>query len=160
MAGEEVVDHEDLPKVVEFKLLVFIRHLYSLLHIFKILLSLNLIFFFLLYRNFAFLIGQIHPSFPLVFLASLQCLEKLPSYHPTHTKIISYSSILPVYLCALTFKYLLHLEFILMTVLRYGSNISLNKWLTISPNIMYLINQPFLIDVKWHLCNVLSSFMF
>lgn len=65
LAGKEVVIMENFLKVVEFKLLVYIRDLHSLLHIFQILFSLNLLCYFLLYRSVAVLIGQIHPSFPL-----------------------------------------------------------------------------------------------
>lgn len=109
LAGKGVIDHGNFTKVVEFKLLIYSRDLYSLLHIFKILLSLNLFYYFLLCGSFAFLIGQIHPSFPLGFLPLLSCLAVLPS---TPLKLHKYSSVLTVYLCALTFKYSLHLEFI------------------------------------------------
>lgn len=43
----KVVDHRNFPRVMEFKLLIYIRDPYSLLHIFQILFSLNLVSYFL-----------------------------------------------------------------------------------------------------------------
>lgn len=91
LAGKGAVDHRNFPKVMEFKLLTDIRDLYSLLHVFQILFSLNLVCYFLLYKSFAFLIGQIHPSFPLWFLPLVSCLESLLST----VKLHKHSLILP-----------------------------------------------------------------
>lgn len=74
--------------------------------------------------------------------------------------LILSASLLYVYLCALTFKSLLHLELILMEVIRHRSNIFPPKWLIHYPNIIYLIIQTFVMDLKCHLYDVLSSSMF
>lgn len=47
LAGKGVIDHGNFTKVVEFKLLIYSRDLYSLLHIFKI--CFLLIFFITFY---------------------------------------------------------------------------------------------------------------
>jgi len=73
----KVVDHRNFPRVMEFKHLIYIRDPCSLLHIFQILFSLNLVCYFLPYKSSMFLIGQIYPSFSFWFLPLLSCLERL-----------------------------------------------------------------------------------
>lgn len=50
----KVVDLRNFPRVMELKLLIYTRDRCSLLHIFQILFSLNLVCYFLLYRHSTF----------------------------------------------------------------------------------------------------------
>lgn len=112
-----------LLKVVEFKLVIYITDLHFLCIYFKF--CFLLIWFIFIVQEF-WIFNCSNPSiFSLVVSSFSVMLRKDP--HPPR-KLHKYSSVcllvlLYAYLCALAFKSLLHLQFILMKVVRHRYNI-------------------------------------